>query len=83
LNVEIIVEIKSPIRVKDLEGKAGVAFKALLGLEGAKKELYDSDRLLIINLEKGECIAFLDREDTIWELSRSRRGRYNLRRLKK
>jgi hypothetical protein len=78
-----MVEIKSPIRVKDLEGKAGVAFKALLGLEGAKKELYDNDRLLIINLEKGESIAFLDKEDNIWELSRSRRGRYNLRRLKK
>ena len=78
-----MVEIKSPIRVKDLEGKAGVAFKALLGLEGAKRELYDSDRLLLINLDKGECIAFLDKEDNIWELSRSRRGRYSLRRLKK
>ena len=78
-----MVEIKSPIHVKDLEGKAGVAFKALLGLEGAKKELYDNDRLLIINLDKGECIAFLDKEDNIWELSRNRRGRYNLRRLKK
>jgi hypothetical protein len=83
LKVETMVEIRSPIRVKDLEGKAGVAFKALLGLEGAKKELYDNDRLLVINLEKGECIAFLDKEDNIWELSRSRRGRYNLRRLKK
>ena len=81
--MEIMVEIKSPIRVKDLEGKAGVAFKALLGLEGVKKELYDNDRLLIINLSKGECIAFLDKEDKIWELSRSRRGRYNLRRLEK
>lgn len=81
--MEIMVSIKSPIRLKDLEGKAGVAFKALLGLEGAKKELYDNDRLLIINLDKGESIAFLDKEDNIWELSRSRRGRYNLRRLKK
>lgn len=78
-----MVEIKSPIRVKDLEGKAGVAFKALLGLEGAKRELYDSDRLLLINLDKGESIAFLDKEDNIWELSRNRRGRYNLRRLSK
>lgn len=78
-----MVEIKSPIRVKDLEGKAGVAFKALLGLEGTKKELYDNDRLLIINLDKGESIAFLDKEDNLWELSRSRRGRYNLRKLKK
>jgi len=78
-----MVEIKSPIRVKDLEGKAGVAFKALLGLEGAKRELYDSDRLLLINLDKGESIAFLDKEDNVWELSRNRRGRYNLRRLSK
>ena len=78
-----MVEIKSPIRVKDLEGKAGVAFKALFGLEGAKRELYDSDRLLLINLDKGESIAFLDKEDNIWELSRNRRGRYNLRRLSK
>ena len=78
-----MVEIKSPIRVKDLEGKAGVAFKALLGLEGAKRELYDSDRFLLINLDKGESIAFLDKEDNIWELSRNRRGRYNLRRLSK
>ena len=82
-NVETMVEIKSPIRVKDLEGKAGVSFKALLGLEGAKKELYDNDRLLIINLDKGECIAFLDKEHNIWELFRTRRGRYNLRKLKK
>lgn len=78
-----MVEIKSPIRVKDLKGKAGIAFKALLGLKGSKKELYDSDRLLIIKLERGECIAFLDREDGIWKLSRSRRVRYNLRWLKK
>jgi hypothetical protein len=47
-----MVEIKSPIRVKDLEGKAGVVFKALLGIEGTKKELYDNQRLLVINLKK-------------------------------
>ena len=78
-----MVEIKSPIRLKDLEGKAGVAFKALFGLEGTKKELYDNDRLIVIKLNKGESIAFLDKEDCIWELSRSKRGRYKLRRLKK
>jgi hypothetical protein len=53
-----------------------------LGLEGSKKELYESDRMLIINLKKGECIAFLDKEDRIWELSRNKQGRYSLRRLK-
>ena len=62
--METMVEIKSPIRVKDLEGKAGVAFKALLGLEGTKKELYDIDRLLIINLDKDESIAFFTRKTT-------------------
>jgi hypothetical protein len=37
----------------------GVSFKSLLGLEAAKKELYDNVRLLIINLGKGEYIALL------------------------
>ena len=78
-----MVEIKSPIRLKDLEGKAGVAFKALLGLEGFKKEIYDNDRMLIINLKKNECIAFLDRKDNVWELSRNTKGRYHLRKLAK
>ncbi len=78
-----MVEINSPIRLKDLEGKTGVAFRALLGLEGAKRELYDSDRLLLTNLYRSECIAFLDKQDNIWKLSRSRRGRCNLLRLKK
>ena len=77
-----MVEIKSPVRLKDLEGKAGIGFKALLGLEGSKKELYESDRMLIINLNKGECIAFLDKMNSIWELARNKKGRYSLRRLK-
>lgn len=47
-----MVEIKSPVRLRDLEGKVGISFKALSGIEGLKKELYDNDKLLIINLEK-------------------------------
>ena len=78
-----MVSLKSPVRVKDLEGKVGLAFKALLGIEGSKKELYDNDKILVINLEKGECVAFMDSENCIWELSRSIKGRYSLRRLKK
>jgi hypothetical protein len=81
--VGIMVEIKSPVRLKDVEGKAGICFKALLGLEGSKKEVYDSDRLMIINLRKGESVAFLDREDRVWELSRNPRGKYNLKELRK
>jgi hypothetical protein len=78
-----MVSIKSPVRVKDLEGKAGLAFKALLGIEGSKKELYDNDKMLVINLDKGECVALLDSENCIWELFRSIKGRYSLRKLKK
>jgi hypothetical protein len=77
-----MVSIKSPVRVKDLEGKVGLAFKALLGIEGSKKELYDNDKMLVIELEKGECVAFMDSEACIWELSRSIKGRYSLRRLR-
>lgn len=82
LKVERMVEIKSPVRLKDLEGKAGIAFKALFGIEGSKKELYDSDRMLLISLKKGESVAFLDGNNDIWELSRNNKGRYNLRKLK-
>ena len=64
-----MVSIKSPVRVKDLEGKVGLAFKALLGIEGSKKELYENDKMLVINLEKGECVAFMDSENCIWEHS--------------
>jgi len=78
-----MVSIKSPVRVKDLEVKVGLAFKALLGIEGSKKELYDNDKMLVINLEKGECVAFIDSDNCIWELSRSIKRRYSLRKLKK
>jgi hypothetical protein len=78
---EKMVSIKSPVRIKDLEGKVGLALKALLGVEGSRRELYDNDKFLIINLKKGECIAFMDSENCLWELSRSIKGRYSLRRL--
>lgn len=78
-----IVIIKSPVRVKDLEGKIGLGFKTLFGIEGSKKELFDNDKLLVISLEKGECIAFMDCKNCLWELSRTIKGRYNLRKLKK
>lgn len=76
-----MVQIKSPVRLRDLEGKAGISFKSLLGFEGSKKEVYDSDRMMIISLEKSESIAFIDKADNIWELSRNPKGKYNLRKL--
>jgi hypothetical protein len=77
-----MVKIESPTRIRDLEVKAGTIFKALFGIEASKKDLFDNDRMLILNLEKRESIAFLDRDDNVWELSRNAHGRYNLRRLK-
>jgi hypothetical protein len=77
-----MVRMKSPVRVKDLEGKVGLAFKALLGFEGSKRELYDNDKVLVIELKMGECVAFMDSKSCIWELSRNVKGRYSLRKLK-
>ena len=77
-----MVKISSPIRIRDLEFKAGTIFKALLGIETAKRDLFDNNRMLILNLKKGESIAFLDKDDNVWELSRNARGRHNLRKLK-
>lgn len=77
-----MVKIRAPIRVKDLEIKAGTAFKTLLGIEASKKDYFDNKRMLILNLKKGESIAFLDKDDNIWELSRNNRGRHYLRKLK-
>jgi hypothetical protein len=77
-----MVEIKSPIRLKDLEAKAGISFKTLIGGEGSKTELYDTDKMLMMTLKKGECIVCVDRKDNIWELYRNQKGRYSLRKLK-
>ena len=79
-----MVTIRSPIRLRDLEFKAGTMFKTLfgIGIETSKRDLFDNDRMLILNLKKGESIAFLDKNDNIWELSRNARGRHNLRKLK-
>lgn len=77
-----MVKIRSPTRIKDLEFKAGTMFKTIFGIEASKKDIFDNDRMLILNLEKGESIAFLDRDDNVWELSRNSRGRHNLRRLR-
>jgi hypothetical protein len=35
--MKTLVNIKVPLRLKDLEWKAGIAFKALLGIEGSKR----------------------------------------------
>ncbi len=77
-----MVEIKSPTNIKEIEGKLGVSFKGITG-KGGRRELYDPDKLVTIQLKKGEAIVLLDSEHEIWELRRSKKkGYYSLRNLK-
>lgn len=75
------MEIQSPVKLKDLEGRLGIVFKLLTG-EGFKKELFDTDKIVTINLKKEESIVLMDRNDNLWELFKNKKGRYNLRKLK-
>jgi len=81
VNVEKMVEIKSPVRLKNLEGKFGVLFRVFMA-EGQKKVLFDTDKMVAINLKREECIALIDKNENFWELLRNKRGRYTIRRLK-
>jgi len=82
-SVKQMVEIKSPTNIKEMEGKLGVSFRGIAG-KGERRELYDSDKLVTIKLERGEAIVLIDNQNRIWELSRSKkRGYYNLRNLEK
>jgi hypothetical protein len=81
INVETMVEIKSPVRLKDLEGKFGILFKMFMA-EGQKKVLFDTDKMVAINLKREECIALIDKNENFWELLRNKKGRYCIRRLR-
>jgi len=50
--------------------------------EGLKKELFDTDKMVAINLRKEESIALIDRNDNFWELCRNKKGCYSIRKLK-
>jgi hypothetical protein len=76
------IEIESPVRAKDLEGRFHILFKALVNADGSKKELFDTDKMVSIGLKKDTCVVLLDANDRFWELCRSNKGRYSLKRLK-
>ena len=78
--MEEMVEITSPVCLRDIEGKLGILFK-LLTAEGSKKELLDTDKIVTINLKREESIVLVDRNDNFWELFRNKKGHYNLKRL--
>jgi hypothetical protein len=73
-----MVKISSPARKKSL----GVKIKKLLGFEVSKNDLFDSNRLLLLDLEKGDAVALIDRKDNVLELSRNRRGHFDVRELR-
>ena len=81
VSVEKMVEIKSPVRLKDLEGKLGVLFKSLM-FGFSKKELLDTKKIVAINLKREESLVLVDRDDNLWELFKNKKGRYDLKKLK-
>jgi hypothetical protein len=74
-----MVKIKSPLRSKDLD--VGADIKGLLGFHGQGVNVYDNDRMVILNLKKGEHLAVFDKNDNPWELSRDGKGRLSWRKL--
>jgi hypothetical protein len=75
------IEIKSPVRAKDLEGRFHVLFNTLVGADGSRKEIFDTDKMVTLNLKKGEAIALIDEKGRFWELYRNEKGRHTMERL--
>jgi hypothetical protein len=50
--------------------------------ESFKRELFDTDKMVTINLKREESIVLMDRDDNLWELFKNKKGRYNLKKLK-
>jgi hypothetical protein len=76
-----MVKIKSPVRFRDLEGTLGIFFRSFIA-RGSKREILDTEKMITINLKKGESVVLMDRNDDLWELSRNKKGRYNLNKLR-
>ena len=74
-----MVKIKSPLRSKDLD--VGGDIKGLFGIHGKAIDVFDNDRMIILNLKKGERLAVFDKNDRPWELSRDAKGRLHWRKL--
>jgi hypothetical protein len=58
--------------------------KSILGLGVSSENEYD-DRLLVLRLEKGDRVALIDRKERKLhplELSRDKRGRFDMRELR-
>jgi hypothetical protein len=76
-----MVKIKSPMQVKDLDVTVGTKLKGLFKIGVSKVDIFDNDRMVILNLKKGESVAIFDKDNNVWELSRNTKGRLNKRKL--
>jgi hypothetical protein len=74
-----MVKIKSPLRSKNLD--VGGNVKGIFGIHGKDIQVFDNDRMVILNLKKGERLAVFDKNDKPWELSRDAKGRLSWRKL--
>jgi hypothetical protein len=75
---EGMVKVKSPEQAKNID--VGAKVKGLFGVEASKVDVFDN-RMVILNLKKGERIAVFDKDNNVWELSRNNKGRLNRRKL--
>jgi hypothetical protein len=74
-----MVTINSPLRSKNSEASADI--KRFLHINGKDVRVFDNERMVVMNLKKGECVAIFDKNNKPWELSRDEKGRLNWRKL--
>ena len=74
-----MVKIKSPLHSKNLD--VGADVKGVFGIHGKDINIFDNDRMVILNLKKGEHLAVFDKNNKPWELSMDSKGRLNWRKL--
>lgn len=74
-----MVKIHSPVQSKNSDVRAGI--KGLFHINGKDIRVFDNDRMIIMNLKKGESVAVFDKNNQPWELSRDSQGNFNYRKL--
>lgn len=71
-----MVKINAPTRTKNME----LRIRKFLSI--ATSEKFDSDRMLVVGLKKGDAIALIDRKDNVLELSRNKQGHFGVKELR-
>jgi hypothetical protein len=74
-----LVKINSPLQSKDLDISADI--KGFFRAHTKGITVYDNNRMVILNLKKGENLAVFDRNNKPWELSKDYQGRLYWRKL--